>query len=93
VKRGTSRVASGRFGAGYAGLIQRGEFTRRGITNATARRKSGNYLKSLSHKSLQENLMIELSYQVTLATKATLVVVGGITIVHWVILKLRGGGK
>jgi len=37
--------------------------------------------------------MIELSYQVTLATKATLVVVCGVAIVHWVILKLRGGGK
>jgi len=37
--------------------------------------------------------MIELSYQITLATKATLVVVGGVAIVHWVIRKLRGGGK
>jgi hypothetical protein len=37
--------------------------------------------------------MIELSYQVTLVTKATLVVVGGVAIVHWVTLKLRGGGK
>jgi hypothetical protein len=37
--------------------------------------------------------MIELSYQITAATKATLAVVGGVAIVHWVILKLRGGGK
>jgi hypothetical protein len=37
--------------------------------------------------------MIELSHQFTAATKATLVVVGGVAIVHWVILKLRGGGK
>jgi hypothetical protein len=37
--------------------------------------------------------MIELLYQVTAATKATLVVLGGVAIVHWVILKLRGGGK
>jgi hypothetical protein len=37
--------------------------------------------------------MIELSYQFTAFTKATLVVVGGVAIVHWVILKLRGGGK
>jgi hypothetical protein len=47
----------------------------------------------LTYKSLQEKFMIELSYQVALATKATLAVVGGAAIVHWVILKFRGGGK
>jgi len=37
--------------------------------------------------------MIETSYQVILATKATLVVVGGAAIAHWFIPRLRCGGK
>jgi hypothetical protein len=93
VKRGTSRVASGRFGAGYAGLIQRGEFTRRGITKCYSDKGIRECLTQLTHKSLQEDIMTELSYQITLAAKATFAVVGGVAIVHWVILKLRGGGK
>ena len=91
--RGTSRVVPGRFEAGCSGLIQRGEFTRRGVSTCYSDKEIREYLTQLTHESLQENIMIGTSYQVILATKATLAVMGGVAIVHWVIRKLRGGGK